>query len=146
MATIKLQPSGKVVIKDGKVACECCTAPCGCTFVPKALREIIESATNVNDNGVNISWNGSSAFFEGFDPDGMPLLTSITYEDGVLCAIADNTLNSVKFVSQPLTAEECWFAGAVLQDSSINGQIFRAAAAFPTVFPATEYYLILIFS
>ena len=24
MATIKLQPSGKVVIKDGKVACECC--------------------------------------------------------------------------------------------------------------------------
>ena len=24
MATIKLQPSGKVVLKDGKVACECC--------------------------------------------------------------------------------------------------------------------------
>ena len=24
MATIKLQPSGKVVIKDGKVACGCC--------------------------------------------------------------------------------------------------------------------------
>jgi hypothetical protein len=31
MATIKLQPSGKVVIKDGKVACACCvpTVVCG---------------------------------------------------------------------------------------------------------------------
>ena len=28
MATIKLQPSGKVVIKDGKVACSCCEECC----------------------------------------------------------------------------------------------------------------------
>jgi hypothetical protein len=30
MATIKLQPSGAVVLKDGKVACTCCAPPEGC--------------------------------------------------------------------------------------------------------------------
>ena len=33
MATIKLQPSGAVVIKDGKVACTCCAQP-GCCLYP----------------------------------------------------------------------------------------------------------------
>ena len=43
MATIKLQPSGKVVLKDGKVACGCC---CGCGIsIPQELREIVANAT-----------------------------------------------------------------------------------------------------
>jgi len=43
MATIKLQSSGAVVIKDGKVACTCC---CGCAVtIPQALRELVANAT-----------------------------------------------------------------------------------------------------
>ena len=34
MATIKLQPTGKVVLKDGKVACSCCAQPTGCCPYP----------------------------------------------------------------------------------------------------------------
>ena len=34
MATIKLQPSGAVVLKDGKVACSCCAQPSGCCPYP----------------------------------------------------------------------------------------------------------------
>lgn len=44
MATIKLQPSGAVVIKDGKVACSCCGCSCGVT-IPQALRDIVANAT-----------------------------------------------------------------------------------------------------
>ena len=34
MATIKLPPSGKVVLKDGKVACSCCAQPSECCPYP----------------------------------------------------------------------------------------------------------------
>jgi hypothetical protein len=46
MATIKLQPSGAVVMKDGKVACACCV-DCGCNtvLIPQALRPLFEAAT-----------------------------------------------------------------------------------------------------
>jgi len=37
MATIKLQPSGAVVIKDGKVACSCCEGPSCCPYPAQAL-------------------------------------------------------------------------------------------------------------
>ena len=36
MATIKLQPSGAVVLKDGKVACTCCATAC-CPYPAQAL-------------------------------------------------------------------------------------------------------------
>jgi len=36
MATIKLQPSGAVVLKDGKVACTCCAQRC-CPYPAQAL-------------------------------------------------------------------------------------------------------------
>jgi hypothetical protein len=46
MATIKLQPSGAVVIKDGKVACACCSANCGClTTIPSSIRNLVQNAT-----------------------------------------------------------------------------------------------------
>jgi len=66
MATIKLQPSGKVVIKDGKVACACCN-PCGCSalsVVPESLREILENATSAFIWGYN-----TNEFFPGMPED-----------------------------------------------------------------------------
>ena len=62
MATIKLQPSGKVVLKDGKVACECCTAPPGpgpgcCLYPAQCLADAIYTADDLPDN---VTVNGAS--------------------------------------------------------------------------------------
>ena len=51
MATIKLQPSGAVVIKDGKVACACC---CECsTSISGDLLETMRNATTGTCNGAS---------------------------------------------------------------------------------------------
>jgi hypothetical protein len=48
MATIKLQPSGKVVIKDGKVACACCAVAC-CPYPAQALVDGLYSVDDLPD-------------------------------------------------------------------------------------------------
>ena len=62
MATIKLQPSGKVVLKDGKVACGCCEEPEGCCMYPATAVNTFYVAADLPDavtvNGV--SFNRSS--------------------------------------------------------------------------------------
>jgi len=60
MATIKLQPSGAVVLKDGKVSCACC---CGCyqISIPLELRPLFENA-----NLSNLSVFGVPAAFFGY--------------------------------------------------------------------------------
>jgi hypothetical protein len=47
MATIKLQPSGAVVLKDGKVSCTCCVS-CGCNYIvlPNILSSILNNITS----------------------------------------------------------------------------------------------------
>jgi len=54
MATIKLQPSGAVLLKDGKVSCACCEV-CGCSsiLIPIALRATFENATSGTVWGYN---------------------------------------------------------------------------------------------
>ena len=50
MATIKLQPSGAVVLKDGKVACSCCAGPSECCMYPaEALADGLYSADDLPD-------------------------------------------------------------------------------------------------
>jgi len=50
MATIKLQPSGAVVIKDGKVACTCCEQPQSCCMYPaQALADGLYTAADLPD-------------------------------------------------------------------------------------------------
>jgi hypothetical protein len=50
MATIKLQPSGAVVIKDGKVSCACCAQPPGCCMYPaQALADGLYSYQDLPD-------------------------------------------------------------------------------------------------
>jgi len=65
MATIKLQPSGAVVIKDGKVACTCCELPAPCCYYPSAI--LAQGIYTVNDlpdavtvDGVSFDRSGSS--------------------------------------------------------------------------------------
>ena len=62
MATIKLQPSGAVVIKDGKVACSCCE---GCCMYPALdLFDQFYSSSDLPDavtvDGVSYARNGTS--------------------------------------------------------------------------------------
>ena len=50
MATIKLQPSGAVVLKDGKVACACCAQPTECCPYPaQAFVDGLYSADDLPD-------------------------------------------------------------------------------------------------
>ena len=65
MATIKLQPSGKAVLKDGKVACSCCETETGCCYYPSAI--LSQGIYTVNDlpdavtvDGVSFARSGSS--------------------------------------------------------------------------------------
>jgi hypothetical protein len=65
MATIKLQPSGAVVLKDGKVACACCALPTPCCYYPSAI--LAQGIYSVNDlpdavtvDGVSFARSGSS--------------------------------------------------------------------------------------
>lgn len=48
MATIKLQPSGKVVLKDGKVACGCCETCC--MYPAQGLVDAIYTADDLPDD------------------------------------------------------------------------------------------------
>ena len=61
MATIKLQPSGKVLIKDGKVSCGCCGCGCYAITIPSNLRALFENA-----NISNLSAFGVPAAFFGY--------------------------------------------------------------------------------
>jgi len=80
MATIKLQPSGAVVIKDGKVSCACCEQPptsC-CPYPAQALvdglytvddlpDEIIFTDASINLVGVLLTKTGGNiSFYEGY--------------------------------------------------------------------------------
>ena len=65
MATIKLQPSGAVVIKDGKVACSCCGPLPSCCYYPSAI--LSQGIYIVNDlpdavtvDGVSFARSGSN--------------------------------------------------------------------------------------
>jgi hypothetical protein len=65
MATIKLQPSGAVVLKDGKVSCSCCALPTPCCYYPSAI--LAQGIYTVNDlpdavtvDGVSFDRSGSS--------------------------------------------------------------------------------------
>ena len=79
MATIKLQPSGKVVIKDGKVACSCCAQPSGCCPYPAQgfvdglytvddlPDEIIFTKASIDLIDVLLTKTGGSiSFYEGY--------------------------------------------------------------------------------
>lgn len=56
MATIKLQPSGKVVLKGGKVACGCCDVGC-CMYPAQAL---FDGLYTVDDLPDDVTVNGTS--------------------------------------------------------------------------------------
>ena len=49
MATIKLQPSGAVVLKDGKVACTCCAQPGCCPYPAQALFDGLYTVDDLPD-------------------------------------------------------------------------------------------------
>jgi hypothetical protein len=114
------------------VNCACCVPlVCGCMYAPSNLITTIESATNVSVNGISKPWDGSFAFYNGNPPTDF-ILWTVSYADGVICAIIDDSgLNTVKFAPEPFTAEECFFPGAGIVQGSINGQSVRAAEAFP---------------
>jgi len=94
MATIKLQPSGKVVLKDGKVSCGCC---CGCRAIsiPASLRPSIENTSSLSVWGYpqggftrysSTFWNSQAAILPpSRNPFG--LSWNITYEDGCLISL-----------------------------------------------------------
>lgn len=135
--TLGLTSTGAVKIKtdDGglrAVNCACCVPlVCGCMYAPSNLITIIESATNVSVNGISQPWYGSFAFYNGNPPHDF-IAWTVSYADGVICAVIDDTgLNTVKFAPEPLTAEECFFPGSGIVQGSINGQSVRAAEAFP---------------
>jgi hypothetical protein len=100
MATIKLQPSGKVVIKDGKVACTCCAQPGCCPYPSQALVDglytyqdlpdtVLGTGIFGDDNVVmsrlnppqpSIDSSGTS-YYRGFSLDGS--LVGIGLRDGL---------------------------------------------------------------
>jgi len=129
-------PTGAIKTKtDGglrAVNCACCVPlVCGCMYAPSNLISIIESATTVSVNGISKPWNGSFASYNGNPPTDF-ILWTVSYSDGVVCAIIDdNGLNTVKFAPEPFTAEECWFPGAAIINGTLNGQTVRTAEAFP---------------
>ena len=79
MATIKLQPSGAVVIKEGKVSCACCAGPSECCMYPSEALvdglytvddlpdEIIFTNVSINLVGVLLTKTGGNiSFYEGY--------------------------------------------------------------------------------
>ena len=64
MATIKLQPSGAVVIKDGKVSCACCEVVECCSYPAQLLVIQFYSSSDLPDavtvDGVSYARNGTS--------------------------------------------------------------------------------------
>jgi len=127
---IKTKSDGALGLRAVNCAC-CVPLVCGCMYAPSNLISIIESATNVSVNGISQPWNGSFASYNGNPPIDF-ILWTVSYADGVICAVIDDTgLNTVKFAPEPFTAEECWFPGAAIINGSLNGQTVRAAEAFP---------------
>ena len=128
---IKTKSDGALGLRAVNCAC-CVPLVCGCMYAPSNLISIIESATNVSVNGISQPWNGSFASYNGNPPIDF-ILWTVSYADGVICAVIDdNGLNTVKFAPEPFTAEECWptpFAAII--NGSLNGQTVRAAEAFP---------------
>ena len=63
MATIKLQPSGAVVLKDGKVSCSCCEVGC-CMYPAQALAdggyEVSDLPDDVTVNGTGFPRSGTT--------------------------------------------------------------------------------------
>jgi hypothetical protein len=63
MATIKLQPSGAVVLKDGKVSCECCEVEECCMYPAQNLANEDYSENDLPDavtvDGVSFSRSGT---------------------------------------------------------------------------------------
>jgi len=154
--TLGRTSSGAIKTKsDGglrAVNCACCGCSdvgCDCACVSANLRKIIESANNVNVNGVDIPWDGISAFYEGPAPNSTGyLLTSVSYAQGVICAVAFDRINTVKFVPEPFAATDCFeFGDSVIMDVSfINNEYYRAAQQFATFFPQINPDLVLYFS
>jgi hypothetical protein len=103
MATIKLQPSGAVVIKDGKVSCACCETEC-CPY-PADLLGVTYQAEDLPDE-VNI------IAFAGIYPR-----TGSGYGDGLLTVV--NGLWTLTFDGYSYSYSECLLAGGVWpQDGS----------------------------
>jgi len=95
MATIKLQPSGAVVLKDGKVACTCCAQPpTGCCPYPaQALVDGLYSVADLPDeillNNANLDLfdkvfaktGGSISFYEATQNGELMSVRINTYID-----------------------------------------------------------------
>ena len=128
---IKTKSDGALGLRAVNCAC-CVPLVCGCMYAPSNLISIIESATNVSVNGISQPWNGSFASYNGNPPIDF-ILWTVSYADGVICAIIDDTgLNTVKFAPEPFTTEECWSTPSpAIINGSLNGQTVRAAEAFP---------------
>ena len=132
MATIKLQPSGAVVIKGGKVSCGCCLA-CGCMFVPDDLKAIIESSTTVTGQGNSVPWNGVSA---AIPQDDDFRSWTITYNSGVLCVYLDDGIYGGMFLLPlPFTVEECEIVKDLgsASEMTIQGQSYRSLDFFSSL-------------
>jgi len=57
MATIKLQPSGAVVIKDGKVSCACCAQPpTDCCMYPASQLGVGYVAEDLPERSIDDNW------------------------------------------------------------------------------------------
>jgi len=76
MATIKLQPSGAVVLKDGKVSCSCCECP--------AIIDLLKPIGNPPIKPTSLTWNLTWPFGT-FNPelDSWNSTGTITTADGV---------------------------------------------------------------
>jgi hypothetical protein len=96
MATIKLQPSGAVVLKDGKVSCTCCG--CGCRSIkitdPVLLDTLLNATTGTcfgvgPDNSYGDGWvstgNGWSAEFFGELSPGKYFINTASFDFASKC-------------------------------------------------------------
>ena len=142
-------PEGLIKIKKDDplglraVNCACCvTAQCGCSPVSAELKSTIESATQIEINGISpgqtvfivAAWNGSVFDYRGQDhPPPEPYANIlVTYSEGILCVIyEDEATDSVFFLPEPLTAEDCspgFPAG--ITTININGNHIRSSYLF----------------
>ena len=114
MATIKLQPSGAVVMKDGKVACGCCSScesNCAVT-IPSSIRDLVQNATieSWTLNGLTsdsftrnspTSWDSVIAGENG--AEGYYWETG--YRDGCLFFFLVGSFDNTDTLAEPGTAE-----------------------------------------
>ena len=133
MATIKLQPSGKVVIKDGKVSCSCCGG-CVCSVsIPKNLQDTLNNAVSASLYGIvasdfylllNGGWGAEWFYPDPIPGVGISILAVLQYSDGCLLGGIDYSTeetNGVANYGKP--EEECILPGytAGLGTFTING-------------------------